>query len=362
MAKLSLRNVGKTYYPAVEAVRDFNLEIEDKEFVVFVGPSGCGKSTVLRMIAGLEDITAGEVYIGEKLVNNIPAKNRDISMVFQNYALYPHLSAYKNMSFGLEIRKTDKKEIEERVSRIAALLGISHLLDRKPGQMSGGEKQRVAIGRAIIRNPQVFLFDEPLSNLDAKLKFGMRKELIKLHKEIDTTFIYVTHDQIEAMTMADKIVVMNDGVIQQAGTPKEIFNYPANMFVAGFIGTPQMNFIKCEIIENNGFWVKMGDNEISLKDSSISKEVLTDIVGKEITMGIRPNHMRMAGDIEGESILKNVQVDLVENTGTEQYIYATMGDILITICSKDGIEADGLVDVVVEADKIMLFDENGTAL
>ena len=362
MAKLSLRNVGKTYYPAVEAVKDFNLEIKDKEFVVFVGPSGCGKSTVLRMIAGLEDITAGEVFIGEKLVNDIPAKNRDISMVFQNYALYPHLSSYKNMSFGLEIRKTDKKEIEEKVNRIAELLGISHLLDRKPGQMSGGEKQRVAIGRAIIRKPEVFLFDEPLSNLDAKLRTSMRKELIKLHKELATTFIYVTHDQIEAITMADKIVVMNDGIIQQAGTPWEIFNHPANMFVAGFIGTPQTNFIKCEVVENNGFRLKLGDNEISLNNSIISKEVLADIVGKEITMGIRPSYMRIVKDIAGENTLKDVKVDLIENTGTEQYVYATMGGIPITICNKDSGEAGALIDVEIVADKIMLFDENGVSI
>ena len=244
MASLTLKNITKRYAGNVLAVSDFNLEIKDKEFIILVGPSGCGKSTTLRMIAGLEEITDGELYIGDKLVNDVAPKDRDIAMVFQNYALYPHMTVFENMAFGLKLRKTPKDEIKRRVEEAARILDIEHLLDRKPKALSGGQRQRVALGRAIVREPKVFLLDEPLSNLDAKLRAQMRTELAKLHKRIGTTFIYVTHDQTEAMTMADRIVVMKDGLIQQVDTPTKLYDSPANKFVAGFIGSPQMNFIE----------------------------------------------------------------------------------------------------------------------
>ena len=247
MAGLSLRHIYKKYPGGVTAVSDFCLEVEDKEFIIFVGPSGCGKSTTLRMIAGLEEITEGELYIGDRLVNDIAPKDRDIAMVFQNYALYPHMSVYENMAFGLKLRKVPKTEIKRRVEEAARILDISHLLERKPKALSGGQKQRVALGRAIVRNPQVFLLDEPLSNLDAKLRASMRTELTKLHKSVGTTFVYVTHDQVEAMTMATRIVVMKDGLIQQVDTPQNLYDLPVNKFVAGFIGSPQMNFINAEL-------------------------------------------------------------------------------------------------------------------
>ena len=247
MGKVILKNVKKIYDKNVVAVHDFNLEIEDNEFIVLVGPSGCGKSTTLRMIAGLEEISDGEVYIGDKLVNDMPPKNRDIAMVFQNYALYPHMTVYENMAFSLKLKKVKKPEIDAKVKEAARILGITDYLQRKPKALSGGQKQRVAIGRAIVRNPQVFLMDEPLSNLDAKLRNEMRAEIIKLRKRIQTTFIYVTHDQTEAMTLGDRIVIMKDGYVQQIGTPYEVFNHPKNLFVAGFIGSPQMNFFDGEL-------------------------------------------------------------------------------------------------------------------
>jgi multiple sugar transport system ATP-binding protein len=243
MANISLQHITKVYSGNVTAVSDFNLEIADKEFVVLVGPSGCGKSTTLRMVAGLEEITSGELYIGDRLVNDVSPKDRDIAMVFQTYALYPHMTVYKNMAFGLELRKTAKDEIDKRVRDAAKILDIEHLLDRKPKALSGGQRQRVALGRAIVRDPAVFLFDEPLSNLDAKLRASMRTELIKLHKRLGTTFVYVTHDQTEAMTMGDRIVVMKDGFVQQVDTPQNLYDRPVNKFVAGFIGSPQMNFL-----------------------------------------------------------------------------------------------------------------------
>ncbi len=249
MAKVELKKIGKVYDGNVRAVDDANITIEDKEFVVFVGPSGCGKSTTLRMVAGLEDITEGELLIDGKLVNDVPPKDRDIAMVFQNYALYPHMTVYDNMAFGLKIRKVPKAEIETRVGEAARILDIEKLLDRKPKQLSGGQRQRVAVGRAIVRKPKVFLFDEPLSNLDAKLRVQMRAELIELHDRLQATMIYVTHDQVEAMTMGDKIVVMRDGKVQQIGSPLYLYNHPINKFVAGFIGSPAMNFLKVKVVE-----------------------------------------------------------------------------------------------------------------
>ena len=252
MAQVNLRNLVKKFSEEVVAVNNVNLDIEDKEFVVLVGPSGCGKTTTLRMVAGLEDISAGEIYIGDRLVNDVPPKDRNIAMVFQNYALYPHMTVYKNMAFSLKLRRTPKAEIDRRVKTAADILGIGELLDRKPKQLSGGQRQRVAVGRAIVRQPEVFLFDEPLSNLDAKLRVNMRAELIKLHDRLDATMIYVTHDQVEAMTMGDRIVVMRNGFIQQVGPPMEVYNQPQNQFVAGFIGSPPMNFLDARLVADNG--------------------------------------------------------------------------------------------------------------
>ncbi|MBC7189544.1 sn-glycerol-3-phosphate ABC transporter ATP-binding protein UgpC, partial [Candidatus Aerophobetes bacterium] len=251
MAEVRLRNVTKVFGKVV-AVKNFTLDIKDGEFIILVGPSGCGKTTTLRTIAGLEEVTSGEIYIGDRLVNDVPPKNRDIAMVFQNYALYPHMNVYQNMAFGLKLRKVPKDEIDRVVKRTAELLGIRELLDRKPKELSGGQRQRVALGRAIVRNPKVFLFDEPLSNLDAKLRIAMRAELLDLHQRLKTTTIYVTHDQLEAMTMGDRIVVMNEGLIQQVDTPQNVYDHPINKYVAGFIGSPSMNFIECAIVKKNG--------------------------------------------------------------------------------------------------------------
>lgn len=267
VATVTLKNVKKVYDKEVVAVADFNLEIADKEFVVLVGPSGCGKSTTLRMVAGLEEITEGEIYIGDRLINDVAPKDRDIAMVFQNYALYPHMSVYDNMAFSLKMRKCSKAEIDEKVRAAAEILDISKYLSRKPKALSGGQRQRVAIGRAIVREPQVFLMDEPLSNLDAKLRNQMRAEIINLRRRIDTTFIYVTHDQTEAMTLGDRIVIMKDGFVMQVGTPQEVFHYPANLFVAGFIGTPQMNFFDAELIMNgNSYYLEIDGKRFALSE------------------------------------------------------------------------------------------------
>ena len=289
MASISCRHIYKIYPGNVTAVKDFNLEIADKEFIVFVGPSGCGKSTTLRMIAGLEEISKGEMYIADRLINDVPPKDRDIAMVFQNYALYPHMTVYKNMAFGLELRKMPKDEIDKRVREAAKILEIEHLLDRKPKALSGGQRQRVALGRAMVRNPAVFLLDEPLSNMDAKLRTSMRTEIIKLHKKLATTFIYVTHDQTEAMTLGDRIVVMKDGIIQQIDTPQNLYERPGNKFVAGFLGSPQMNFIDGVLKKkNNGYCVQFAKKyELAIPAAKEDKK-LANYVDKEVVLGIRP--------------------------------------------------------------------------
>ena len=290
-----MKNIKKVYDKDVVAVHDFTLDIKDKEFVLLIGPSGCGKSTTLRMIAGLEDITAGELYIGGTLVNNVAPKDRDIAMVFQNYSLYPHMTVYDNMAFALKLRKYPKAEIDRRVREAAEILNISELLKRKPKALSGGQRQRVAIGRAIVREPKVFLMDEPLSNLDAKLRNQMRAELIKLRQRIDTTFVYVTHDQTEAMTLGDKLVIMKDGFIQQIGTPNELYSSPANTFVAGFIGSPQMNFFNSSLIlENRNYYILFHRLRLELP---INKQVplkIKEIEPREITIGIRPDHIHLS--------------------------------------------------------------------
>ncbi len=324
MASLSLRNVCKVYPNGFVAVKDFNLEIEDKEFIIFVGPSGCGKSTTLRMIAGLEDISSGELWIGDKLVNDVEPMNRDIAMVFQNYALYPHMTVYDNMAFGLKLRKVPKAEIDKSVHEAAKILDIEHLLDRKPKALSGGQRQRVAMGRAIVRNPKVFLMDEPLSNLDAKLRVQMRIEISKLHQRLETTIIYVTHDQTEAMTLGTRIVVLKDGVVQQVDSPHNLYNYPQNLFVAGFIGSPQMNLIDAKVSqEGSDVKLAFGDNLITVPEKEAKSLVDGGYVGKTIVLGIRPENLH-----DDDAMIKanpNAVIDatvrVYEMLGAEVYLY-----------------------------------------
>ena len=339
MAKVELKGIGKVYDGNVRAVDNANITVEDQEFVVFVGPSGCGKSTTLRMVAGLEDITEGELLIDGELMNDVPPKDRNIAMVFQNYALYPHMSVYDNMAFGLKIRKTEKAEIERRVNEAARILDIEKLLDRKPKALSGGQRQRVAVGRAIVRNPKVFLFDEPLSNLDAKLRVQMRAEISDLHHRLKATMIYVTHDQIEAMTMSDKIVVMKDGKVQQIGSPMYLYNHPINKFVAGFIGSPPMNFLTVKIMEKAGKLVA-DEGSFEITPTEEQAKTLKDYIGKEVLFGIRPEDLH-----DDPAWLSNkncptidVKVDVVEALGPETLIYGKLR-------TEDGVEDDSIVDV-----------------
>ena len=363
MASLSLKHIYKKYPGGVTAVSDFCLEIQDKEFIIFVGPSGCGKSTTLRMIAGLEEITEGEFYIGDKLMNDVAPKDRDIAMVFQNYALYPHMTVYENMAFGLKLRKTPKEEIKRRVEEAAEILGITHLLDRKPKAMSGGQKQRVALGRAIVRNPKVFLLDEPLSNLDAKLRATMRTELTKIHKRVGTTFVYVTHDQVEAMTMATRIVVMKDGFIQQVDTPQNLYDKPVNMFVAGFIGTPQMNFINAVLEKKDGrAYVSFEGHSLVIPDAKANDPALEEYYGKEIVIGIRPECIHDE-EIFMEKFAENVievDVDVTELMGAEIYLYLTTGEQNMTarVSSRSQARAGDRIKVAIEAERIHIFDKD----
>ena len=323
MASLKLEHVKKVYDKNVVAVHDFNLEIKDKEFIVFVGPSGCGKSTTLRMIAGLEDISEGTLTIGNRVVNDVEPKDRDIAMVFQNYALYPHITVYENMAFSLRLRKMDNEEVHRRVCEAAEILGITQYLARKPKALSGGQRQRVAIGRAIVREPQVFLMDEPLSNLDAKLRNQMRAEIILLRKRIDTTFIYVTHDQTEAMTLGDRIVIMKDGYIQQVGTPQEVFETPKNLFVAGFIGSPQMNFMKARLVkEGNGYSVEVQGIRVPLSAEKCAKLARKGVGSQEVTMGGRPEHTQLCCDGSADSIGGTLRVN--EMMGSELHLHVEL--------------------------------------
>lgn len=325
MARVILENVSKQF-GTVQAVKDFNLTVEDKEFAILVGPSGCGKSTALRMIAGLEDPSTGTIMIGDRVVNDLPPKDRDIAMVFQEYALYPHMSVYKNMAFGLKLRKFPKSEIDQRVREAAEILGIQDFLDRKPKQLSGGQRQRVAVGRAIVRKPAVFLFDEPLSNLDAKLRVQMRAELSKLHDRLQTTMIYVTHDQVEAMTMGTKIVVMKDGLIQQVGPPLEVYNYPINLFVAGFIGSPVMNFIPCRILSKEGsLLIDAGSFQLPIPENRTP--YYQSLVDSEAIFGIRPNDIydrAFAPDPLKSNFVRSV-IDVIEPLGSEIHLNVTAG-------------------------------------
>ena len=318
----------------VVAVQDFNLEVSDKEFIVLVGPSGCGKSTTLRMIAGLEEISTGELYIDGKLMNDVAPKDRDIAMVFQNYALYPHMTVRENMAFPLKLRKVPKDEINQKVEQAAQILDITQYLDRKPKALSGGQRQRVAIGRAIVREPKVLLMDEPLSNLDAKLRNQMRAEIIKLRHRIDTTFIYVTHDQTEAMTLGDRIVIMKDGFIQQIGTPQEVFDHPANLFVAGFIGTPQMNFFDAELVKQDGRYAVVLDGmTIVLSDEKQERLAAHGVAAQHVTLGVRPQHISLQGD----STMVKARMDVFEMMGSEIHLHATMNgrDMVIIVPTMD---------------------------
>jgi multiple sugar transport system ATP-binding protein len=326
VAGVSVRKVVKAYEGGVQAVRGIDLEIADHEFVVLVGPSGCGKSTTLRMIAGLEEITDGEIWIGGSVVNDVPPRDRDIAMVFQNYALYPHMTVFDNMAFGLKLRKFPKAEIKKRVDEAARMLDITPLLERKPKALSGGQRQRVAMGRAIVRNPKVFLFDEPLSNLDAKLRVQMRTEIKKVHQLVPTTTVYVTHDQVEAMTLADRVVVMNGGIIEQVGPPQELYHNPATRFVAGFIGSPAMNFLPAKITgENGSLAVQLDDGQV-LKIPAARYERYAPFRGKEMLLGLRPEHMTDSVEASKASLepLK-VNVDVVEPMGMETLIHFFMG-------------------------------------
>ncbi len=362
MASLSFKHIYKKYPGGVTAVSDFSLEVKDKEFIIFVGPSGCGKTTTLRMIAGLEEITEGELFIGDRIVNDIAPKDRDIAMVFQNYALYPHMTVFDNMAFGLKLRKVPKEEIKRRVEEAARILDITHLLDRRPKALSGGQKQRVALGRAIVREPSVFLLDEPLSNLDAKLRAAMRTEITKIHKRLGTTFIYVTHDQIEAMTMATRIVVMKDGIIQQVSTPQNLYDYPVNLFVAGFIGTPQMNFIQATL-ENKGgdLFLKFGETMLKLPPEKANAPELKDYIGKEVIAGVRPECIHddpMYLSSMADSTITSY-VDVTELMGAEIYLYVTCEEqnLIAKVSSRSTARAGDTVKLALDMSRVHIFDK-----
>ena len=362
MASLSLQHIYKKYPGGVTAVSDFCLDIEDKEFIVLVGPSGCGKSTTLRMIAGLEEISEGELYIGDALVNDVAPKDRDIAMVIQNYALYPHMTVFDNMAFGLKLRKIPKDEITKRVNEAAKILDIDHLLDRKPKALSGGQRQRVALGRAIVREPKVFLMDEPLSNLDAKLRVQMRTEIGKLHQRLQTTFIYVTHDQTEAMTMGTRIIVMKDGFVQQIDSPATLYNSPVNMFVAGFIGSPQMNFTDCKIAEENGaISLSFDGAKIILPEGIGAKVKETGYVGKEVVLGIRPEdlHDEEAFLNSSPESIVNAHVEITEMMGAETYLYLKIGETQYTarVNPRSTAQPHDDIKIALDLNKIHLFDK-----
>lgn len=362
MASLSLKNINKSYPNGFVAVKNFNLEIADKEFIIFVGPSGCGKSTTLRMIAGLEDITSGELWIGDKLVNDVEPKDRDIAMVFQNYALYPHMSVYDNMAFGLKLRKVPKDQIDKLVHEAAKILDLEHLLDRKPKALSGGQRQRVAMGRAIVRNPKVFLMDEPLSNLDAKLRVQMRIEISKLHRRLESTIIYVTHDQTEAMTLGTRIVVMKDGVVQQVDSPQNLYEAPKNLFVAGFMGSPQMNFLDATVTKSGSdVLLVFGSHSIKVPDAKAKKLVEGGYVNKTVVLGIRPEDVK-----DEEMFISNSPDSVVEATvkvyellGAEVYLYFSLEQFEFTarVNPRTTARVGDTIKVAFDLSKIHVFDK-----
>ncbi len=373
MASVSLKGIYKKYPGNVVAVSDFNIEIKDKEFIILVGPSGCGKSTTLRMIAGLEEISDGELYIGDRLVNDIAPKDRDIAMVFQNYALYPHMTVFENMAFGLKLRKVPKDQIAKKVEEAAKILDIAHLLDRKPKALSGGQRQRVALGRAIVREPQVFLLDEPLSNLDAKLRAQMRTEISKLHKRLGTTFIYVTHDQTEAMTMADRIVVMKDGFIQQVDTPNNLYQHPVNQFVAGFIGSPQMNFIDSKLLKVDGKYViEFGTEDtketrgvkytVEVPEAKADEKLLEPLVGKEVVLGIRPEciHDEEMFISSAKTGVIDTTVEVAEMMGAETYLYLNCVGIQMTarVSPRNNVRPQDKIKVAIDPNRIHIFEKD----
>jgi multiple sugar transport system ATP-binding protein len=364
MAGVRLEHVYKKYAGTdLASVKDFNLDIKDKEFLVLVGPSGCGKSTTLRMIAGLEEISEGKLFIGERLVNDVAPKDRDIAMVFQSYALYPHMNVYQNMAFGLKLRKFKKAEIDKRVREAAKILDIEHLLDRKPKALSGGQRQRVALGRAIVREPQVFLMDEPLSNLDAKLRGQMRAEISKLAKRLETTVIYVTHDQIEAMTMGDRIVVMKDGIIQQAASPEELYNHPVNIFVAGFIGAPSMNFITGTLTEQAGtVRFKANNIDVLVPDGKVQPLREKGLIGKEIILGIRPEdlHEEPVFHEASPQTIVTAHVEVAENLGHEMFLYLNglgKDTVIARVDGRSGVKEGTNVKLALDMNKVHVFDK-----
>jgi multiple sugar transport system ATP-binding protein len=359
MAGVLLDHVTKKY-GEVTAVTDLNVQIQDREFLVLVGPSGCGKSTALRMIAGLEEITGGDIYIGDRRVNDVAPKDRDIAMVFQSYALYPHMSVYDNMAFGLKLRKRPKTEIERRVKEAADLLGLQNLLQRKPKQLSGGQRQRVALGRAIVREPQVFLMDEPLSNLDAKLRVETRAGLIKLHQRLQTTTVYVTHDQVEAMTMGHRIAVMRDGVLQQLDTPQNLYDRPSNLFVAGFIGSPAMNFFPGQLAQDNGeLWVQTSGLRLKVPDAKRSQ--LANVNGREVIFGVRPEHIHHRSEVReaAPGQTANVKVSVVEPLGSEVFAYLSSNghEFIARMDASAKPQPGETVETVFETDRLHIFDK-----
>lgn len=358
MASVTYKNVFKRFGD-LTVIHDMNIDISDKEFVVFVGPSGCGKSTLLRMLAGLEEVSEGQILIGDRVVNDVPPKDRDIAMVFQSYALYPHMSVYDNMAFGLKLRKTPKAEIDRRVKEAADTLELGHLLDRKPKQLSGGQRQRVAVGRAIVREPSVFLMDEPLSNLDAKLRVTARAEISKLHQRLGTTFIYVTHDQVEAMTMGDRILVVKDGILQQIDTPRNLYNVPRNVFVAGFIGSPSMNFFKATLVSEEGkLWADTGDFRVPVPADR--KGAYSNYVGKQVIFGIRPEHIHapMFAPPSINAAPINGTIEVVELLGHELHLYLNSGNnsFVATVDTRMAPSIGQKTQVVMDMDQMHLFD------
>lgn len=362
MASLTLSHINKTYPNGFEAVKDFNLEIADKEFIIFVGPSGCGKSTTLRMIAGLEEITSGELKIGDRVVNDVEPKDRDIAMVFQSYALYPHMTVYDNMAFSLKLRKVPKAEIDKMVREAAKILDLEKLLDRKPKALSGGQRQRVAMGRAIVREPKVFLMDEPLSNLDAKLRVQMRTEISKLHQRLGATIIYVTHDQTEAMTLGTRIVVMKDGVVQQVDTPQNLYNAPGNLFVAGFIGSPQMNMVDAVVeVKGNDAYLNIGQTKIKLPEAKAKKVIDGGYNGKTVIMGIRPEDLtddEEAIAAAGQGALE-AKIEVYELLGAEVYLYFTVqgSNFTARVNPRTTTRTGDVVKFALDLDKIHVFDK-----